>query len=90
MLLTDLLEFKIESKIIFAVKEFMSKKLNSKTAGKILVRQCKSGANFDKRTRATLVALGLGRIGKERIFTSNPAVLGQIGRIAHLVQVSDA
>lgn len=73
----------------------MSRKLNSKAAGKtlvskILVRQCKSGANYDKRTRATLAALGLGRIGKERVFTANPAVLGQIGRVAHLLQISEA
>ena len=63
----------------------------TKTAsGKILVRQYRSAAGYDKRTKAVLAALGLGRIGKERVIVSNPATLGQVHRVAHLVLVTEA
>lgn len=36
---------------------------------------------------ATLVGLGLGRIGKRRELTDTPAVRGMIAKVAHLVRV---
>lgn len=67
----------------------MAKKIAVKTSGKISVRQDKSAAGYDKRTKAVLAALGLGRIGKESVFTdANAALLGQVARVSHLVSVT--
>lgn len=40
--------------------------------------------------QATLVGLGLGRIGKRRELKDTPAVRGMIAKVAHLVRVEDA
>ena len=37
--------------------------------------------------RATLVGLGLNKIGKERILEDTPSVRGMINKVAHLVRV---
>jgi large subunit ribosomal protein L30 len=39
---------------------------------------------------ATLVGLGLGRIGKRRSLEDTPSVRGMIAKVAHLVRVEDA
>ena len=60
---------------------------STKEGSKISVRQFRSAAGYDKRTKAVLSALGLGRIGKQKSFTTNPALLGQIARVSHLIEV---
>ena len=67
-----------------------SKAASKATSGQITIKQYRSAAGYDKRTKAVLAALGLGRIGKERVIASNPAVLGQVHRVAHLVTVTQA
>ena len=37
--------------------------------------------------KATLAALGLGRIGKSKEIPLNPAVEGMIKRVSHLVKI---
>ena len=51
------------------------------------VRQVKSGIGFSTRQKATLKALGLGRIGKERRVIDNPQIRGMLNRVSHLVAV---
>jgi large subunit ribosomal protein L30 len=58
----------------------------SKSAG-VRVRQTKSGIGFDKWQKATLRALGLGKIGRERVHPDNPQVRGMIFKVRHLVVV---
>lgn len=53
----------------------------------ILVRQVKSGIGFDKTQKATLRALGLARIGRERTLPDNPQVRGMIAKVGHLVAI---
>lgn len=55
---------------------------------KITLTQIRSAAGRDKRVKATLAALGLGRLGKCVELPSNAAVLGMVRKVTHLVKVS--
>jgi large subunit ribosomal protein L30 len=59
------------------------------STGKLNVRQVKSGIGFDKTQKATLKALGLGRIGKSRQVPDNPEIRGMIRKVTHLVVIDD-
>ena len=56
----------------------------------ITVTQVKSGAHGKPKTRGTLRALGLGRIGKTNTLPDRPEIRGMIRRVPHLVTVSAA
>jgi large subunit ribosomal protein L30 len=63
--------------------------MTEKTSGATLrVRQVRSGIGFDKTQKATLRALGLGRIGRERELPDNAQVRGMIFKVSHLVDVT--
>ena len=51
------------------------------------VRQIKSGIGFNEQQKATLKALGLGKIGRSRELPDNPAVRGMLAKIPHLLSV---
>jgi large subunit ribosomal protein L30 len=57
-------------------------------AGTIIVRQVKSGIGFSMRQKRVLRALGLGRIGRERVHPDNPAIRGMVSAVCHLVKVA--
>jgi len=62
----------------------------AKTASpRIRVRQVRSGIGFDRTQKATLKALGLGKIGRTRDLPDNPQVRGMVAKIPHLVVVVD-
>jgi len=63
--------------------------MTAATAGKLQVRQIKSGIGYDKTQKATLKALGLGRIGKSRQVPDNPEIRGMIRKVTHLVVIDD-
>ena len=54
----------------------------------IIVTQIKSGAHAKPKTRGTLRALGLGRIGKTNTLPDRPEIRGMIRRVPHLITVS--
>jgi large subunit ribosomal protein L30 len=56
----------------------------------ITVTQTKSGAHAKPKTRGTLRALGLGRIGKTNTLPDRPEIRGMLRRVPHLVQVTEA
>jgi large subunit ribosomal protein L30 len=56
----------------------------------ITVTQTKSGAHAKPKTRGTLRALGLGRIGKTNTLPDRPEIRGMIRRVPHLVTVSES
>ena len=58
-----------------------------KKAATVRVRQVRSGIGFKKDQKATLKALGLGKIGRVREHPDNPAVRGMIAKIPHLVVI---
>jgi large subunit ribosomal protein L30 len=55
----------------------------------IKVTQVKSGAHAKPKTRGTLRALGLGRIGKTNMLPDRPEIRGMIQRVPHLIQVDE-
>jgi len=56
----------------------------------ITVTQIKSGIGTKPKTRGTLRALGLGRIGKSNTLPDRPEIRGMIGRVPHLIEVSES
>jgi large subunit ribosomal protein L30 len=56
----------------------------------ITVTQVKSGISAKPKTRGTLRALGLGRIGKTNTLPDRPEIRGMIARVPHLVRVEDS
>ena len=56
-------------------------------SGGLRIRQIRSGIGYDKTQKATLKALGLGKVGRVRQHPDNPEVRGMIFKISHLVAV---
>lgn len=52
------------------------------------VTQIKSSAHAKPKSRGTLRALGLGRIGKSNILPDRPEIRGMIARVPHLIEVT--
>ena len=62
----------------------------AKKSGRVLhVRQVRSGIGFDKRQKATLKAMGLGKLGRVRELPDNREIRGMIAKIPHLVTLVD-
>jgi large subunit ribosomal protein L30 len=55
----------------------------------ITVTQVKSGIGAKPKTRGTLRALGLGRIGKTNTLPDRPEIRGMIHRVPHLIRVDE-
>jgi large subunit ribosomal protein L30 len=53
------------------------------------VTQRKSSIGSKPKTRGTLRALGLGRIGKSNLLPDRPEIRGMIARVPHLVTVEE-
>ena len=63
--------------------------MSAADAGSIRVRQVRSGIGFEVSQKRTLRALGLGKIGRERVHPDNPQVRGMIAAVTHLVEIVD-
>jgi large subunit ribosomal protein L30 len=57
---------------------------------KVTVRQIASPIRRKKDQRATLVGLGLNRIGRVSILEDTPSTRGMIAKVHHLVEVVSA
>ena len=57
---------------------------------KILVKQVRSKINCPADQKKTLVALGLRRMGQVVEHDANPAILGMVNKVKHLVSVEEA
>ncbi len=55
----------------------------------VTVTQVKSGIGAKPKTRGTLRALGLGRIGKTNTLPDRPEIRGMINRVPHLIKISE-
>ena len=55
----------------------------------ITVEQTGSAIGRSERQRATLIGLGLTRIGRKRQLEDTPSVRGMIAKVAHLVKIID-
>ena len=56
---------------------------------KIKITQTGSPIRRDKTQRATLVGLGLNKIGRTVEVEGTPDVFGQVRKVAHLVEVAE-
>jgi large subunit ribosomal protein L30 len=65
----------------------MSERSELRQPGDLVVTQVKSGISAKPKTRGTLRALGLGRIGKTNTLPDRPEIRGMIARVPHLVRV---
>ena len=60
------------------------------TAGKtVTVTQIRSAAGAKPGMMATLVGLGLRRIGKTATLADTPALRGRLTKVQHLIKVED-
>lgn len=57
---------------------------------KLLVKQVRSQINCPLTQKRGLEALGLRRMGQVVAHDSNPAILGMINKVKHLVSVEEA
>lgn len=59
-------------------------------AKKINVKQIRSSNRTNPKQKATLAALGLGKIGRTKIHQLNAATVGMIQAVQHLVIISES
>ena len=57
---------------------------------KIKITQVKSTIDRPKDQKATMVALGLGRISKSVVVENTPQISGMVNKVSHLVKVEEA
>jgi large subunit ribosomal protein L30 len=58
--------------------------------GKIKITQIKSTIKRPKDQKATIVALGLGKINRSVEIENNPAISGMVRKVSHIVKVEEA
>ena len=56
---------------------------------KIRITQVRSAINRPKRQKRTIEALGLKRLHQTKEFEANPAILGMIEKVKHLLKVEE-
>ena len=56
---------------------------------KIKITQVKSTIDRPKDQKATIVALGLGRISKSVVVEQTPQIAGMVNKVNHLVKVEE-
>jgi large subunit ribosomal protein L30 len=71
-----------------AMREGLDMTAQSKT--KITVEQTSSHIGRPADQRATLIGLGLNKIGRRSSLVDTPAVRGMIAKVAHLVRVVES
>jgi large subunit ribosomal protein L30 len=54
---------------------------------KVVVTQTRSAIRVQREHRGTLRALGLGRIGKQRVHEDSPSLRGMLHQVGYLVRV---
>jgi large subunit ribosomal protein L30 len=57
---------------------------------KIKITQVKSTIDRPKDQKATVIALGLGRISKSVVVENTPQIAGMVNKVNHLVKVEEA
>ena len=57
---------------------------------KITVTKVKSTIEKQERTKRTMTALGLNKIGDSNTVENTPAIAGMIKKVSHLVSVKNA
>jgi large subunit ribosomal protein L30 len=58
---------------------------SGKPGGRLRIRQVRSGIGFEENQKATLRALGLEKIGRERLVPDTQQMRGMLATVPHLV-----
>ena len=58
-------------------------------AKKIKITQIKSSIGYNKKTKATVKALGLKRLNSSVVLNDNDALRGMINKVNHLVKIEE-
>ena len=61
----------------------------SRPGGRLRIRQVRSGIGFEENQKLTLRALGLERIGRERLVPDTPQMRGMLATVPHLVEFEE-
>ena len=61
----------------------------AKPGGRLRIRQIRSGIGFERHQKATLRALGLERIGRERLVPDTQQMRGMLATVPHLVEFEE-
>lgn len=56
----------------------------------VTVRQTGSPIRRNEKQRATLVGLGLNKLGRERTLKDTPEVRGMMRKVAHLIEIVES
>ena len=59
-------------------------------SGKVNIKQVRGLSGSTGRVRDTIKALGLGKVGRKKEITVNPAVWGMLRKVRHLIEVTKA
>ena len=65
-------------------------KSSAKTGATVTVTQTGSPIGRKEYQRATLIGLGLNKLGRTKTLEDTPSVRGMIRKVSHLVKVEDA
>jgi large subunit ribosomal protein L30 len=66
----------------------MAKK-KAEVTKKVRIRQIRSGIGGTQRQKAVLKSLGLRKMNQEVVHPANPAILGMVRSIPHLLEVQE-
>ena len=62
----------------------------AKDTAKVTIRQTGSPIRRTKDQRATLVGLGLNKVGRVSTLEDTPSVRGMIAKVAHMVEIVES
>ena len=81
---------KVSNKVSKKLSKKASKKMSTGSASDVLrVKRVRSAIRRPARQKATLHALGLGRMNRVRELPDTPSVRGMIAKVAHLVSMEE-
>ena len=58
-------------------------------SNKIEITQFKSAIGYNKKTKATIKALGIKKLNSPVVVNNDPAHLGMVNKVKHLVRVRE-
>ena len=56
---------------------------------KIKIKQLRSPIGRNAKQRKILISLGLNKINRERTLERNPAIIGMVEKVKHLLQIEE-
>ncbi len=68
----------------------MSKKKTDTKIKQITVTQIGSPIGREDSQRRTLIGLGLNKIGRSRVLTETPDIMGMVRKVSHLLKVENS